>query len=345
MTRHPALRLDGLEVRFGDRPGLAPLSFAVKRGERLAVVGTSGAGKSSLLRTIAGLQPHGAGSVFIEGRDCTDLPPEGRGSVYLHQTPLLFPHLNVSGNVAFPLRVRKLPRAVIQRRVRDVLHALGVADLAARTPASLSGGQRHRVALARAIAAQPPVLLLDEPLASLDPPLRAEARDAILNATNDYAPAVILVTHDLAEAGWLADRIGVILDGRLAQLTSPDILFTRPVSPAVASFVGFSNRLDGIIDDGGIFRAGPLALPLPTNFNGPAVLLFRPEAVRVTGEGSLQARVLDVHFAPGTVRLHLRLNELEFQAECTLPSSRAISGGIVAFELDPQHLVLFPAST
>jgi ABC-type sugar transport system ATPase subunit len=244
---HPAaLELRGAAFAFGSGPalaGLGGLDLQVAAGERLLLIGPSGVGKTTLLKGIAGLTPTHRGSIEINGRNVTLLPPEARGAVYLHQSPVLFPHLSVEGNVAFPLQIRGVPEAEVRTRVREALDAVRLGSVAARGAAELSGGERHRVALARAVVARPPVLLLDEPLASLDPALREEVRDAILALQTRYAPALILVTHDLADVGHLAHRVGVLLDGTLAQVTTPDALFRDPASLAVARFLGMGPEL------------------------------------------------------------------------------------------------------
>jgi ABC-type Fe3+/spermidine/putrescine transport system ATPase subunit len=277
----PALEARGLEVPFGPAPGLRAISFRVAPGERFALVGASGAGKTSLLKAISGSGPLTAGSVWVEGREVTDRPPEGRGTVLLSQRPLLFPHLSVFENVAFPLQVRATPRREIGPRVEEVLSAVRLEGFGPRRPQSLSGGQAHRVALARAVVARPPVLLLDEPLTSLDPALREEVRRAILRVQAEYGPALVLVTHDLQEAGRMASQVGVILEGRLAQIASPHVLFRRPASAAVARFLGLPNDLQGWqAEDGRLILGDP---------NGPGRLSIHldpgPEAPRVSDAG------------------------------------------------------------
>ena len=286
-TTDPVLDVRGLAASFGARPGLRDATFAVRAGERLAVVGASGAGKTTLLRAVAGLAPATAGTVRVRGRDVGDLPPERRDAVYLHQTPVLFPHLTVFENVAFPLRVRGVRDAEVRERVRRTLDAVRLPpeEFAPRPPHALSGGQRHRVALARAVAARPAALLLDEPLAALDPALRAEVRQAIAAAQAESGAAAVLVTHDLDEAGLLADRIAVLLDGRIVQTAAPADLFARPASAAVARFLGVPNVVAGAVRDG-TFRsaAGALVVPAPEAPNGAAAAVFRADAARVRAD-------------------------------------------------------------
>ncbi len=307
----PALEVRSLDVPFGRAPGLTGISFQVARGERFSLVGASGAGKTSLLRALSGSGPLTAGSVLVEGEEVTGLPPEGRGMVLLSQRPLLFPHLSVFENVAFPLRVRGTPRSEIPSRVEEALGAVRMEGFGARRPQSLSGGQAHRVALARAVVSRPPVLLLDEPLTSLDPSLREEVRRSILAIREEYGPALVLVTHDLQEAGRMADRVGVVLEGTLAQVASPELLFRRPASAAVARFLGLPNELPGWISrDGSLVLGGwgvgspghrPLP-PTPTSRSreGPVRALFGSDAGRLLpkGSGGIPGRVEEVRHHP-----------------------------------------------
>lgn len=256
-----ALEVDGLDVRFGDAPGLHGITFGVERGERFVLVGASGSGKTSLLKALVGALPRAAGRVRIDGQDVTGWPVERRPAVLLAQTPLLFPHLTVFENVAFPLRVRRVASSEVVARVNGALAAVRMADLGARSPSTLSGGQARRVALARAVVARPPLLLLDEPLSALDPALREEIRGTILDLHADYRPALVMVTHDLAEAGRIADRVGVLVDGLLAQIGSPAEVFGRPASLAVARFLGLANELEAVLHPDGTLMAAGVRVP------------------------------------------------------------------------------------
>jgi ABC-type sugar transport system ATPase subunit len=337
VTAAPALEVAELEAPFGAEPGLVGVSFAVSSGERLVVVGGSGAGKTTLLRAIAGLRPLRAGRVRIAGRDVSGEPPERRDAVYLHQTPLLFPHLSVAANVAFPLRVRGVTAEETARRVRDALAAVRLDAFGPRTPRTLSGGQRHRVALARAVVARPAVLLLDEPLSALDPALREEVRASLLALQRAYQPALVIVTHDLDEAGLLADRIAVLLDGRIAQIGTPGDLFARPASVAIARFLGVPNLVPGVIRGGTTFESvlGHLPLDGAALPSGPCTAAFRADAARITPAGEARGVVVAIRHRPRdtAVQVDIAGTILEVAADPPTPDI----GMPVSVLVDPQR--------
>jgi putative spermidine/putrescine transport system ATP-binding protein len=340
----PVLRIDRLTVPFGGGPGLDEISLSVATRECVAVVGASGAGKTSLLRAVAGLAPIHGGRIEVGGTDVTATAPERRGIIYLHQTPLLFPHLSVLENVAFPLRVRRIASAEIETRARAALAAVRLEGFDLRRPRTLSGGQRQRVALARAVVARPPVLLLDEPLAALDPALRGEVRDAIEAVRGAYGPAIVLVTHDLDEAGLMADRIGVLVDQRLAQLDRPERLFARPTSLAVARFLGLPNEVAGVVYAGGVFESVLGTLPLGRAAPpGPAVACFRAEAIRLDATGPLRGEVIAVRHRLRQTTAVVRVESMELEVPVSALEPPA-DGAAVGLAIDPAHLVIFPAS-
>jgi putative spermidine/putrescine transport system ATP-binding protein len=350
----PALELRALRAPFGNGPGLTNVSLSVRSGERVLIVGPSGVGKTTLLRAVAGLAPLDDGHVLVRGQDVTALPPERRSVVYLHQTPVLFPHLSVGENVAFPLRVRGQRGDAVRRRVQEALAAVRLDGLETRAAHALSGGQQHRVALARAIAARPTVLLLDEPLSALDPALRADVGAAISAAQAEYGPAMLIVSHDLDDVASLADRVAVLVDGGVAQCVTPDILFTRPATLAVARFLGIYQELVGHVrDDGAIVCAlGVIAVSRERRGLVPGASLvtlgFRPESVRLSAArpDAVRARVVGVRHRPRGSTLVLRLEE----AEAESPIEAAIVGQDVTCEvgdevsvtLDPHDVMVYP---
>lgn len=280
--RGHGLSLKGGHIAFGTRPGLHDISLHVPRGRRLALLGPSGSGKTSLLRALAGLGGLTAGRLLVDGRDVAADPPERRSIVYMHQTPGLFPHLTVRANVAFPLEVRGVSATDAARRADALLDRVQLSPVAHRRPATLSGGQRHRVALARALAADPAVLLLDEPFAALDPELRDDVRVAVLELlAESNGPAVVLVTHDVDEAASLADEMLVLLHGTIAQAGAPAVLLARPASVAVARFLGLANVVRGERHaDGRVTSA--FGIHTQPGRPGPVALTARPGDVRIT---------------------------------------------------------------
>ena len=346
--RRVALRLHDVSIGFGDQPGLRDLSFDVGEAERLVIVGPSGAGKTTLLRAIAGLTPVTCGAVEIAGRDRTDLAPERRDAVYLHQTPLLFPHLDVFENVAFPLRVRRLPTSDVRARVASVLESVQLGAFAARRPHTLSGGQRHRVALARAIVARPAVLLLDEPLSSLDPSLRADVREAISSIARQYRPALVVVTHDLDDAALMGDRIGVLLGGRIAQVATPPELFAHPASFEIARLLGISNEVPGVVEDGRVFCSLLGTMPLiSTALSGRATMVFRPDAIRVMPLADIAAQcsghVVELRYRPQQTTVRVQVAELVVEVAVDAMSAPAL-GTAVGLAIDARRVSVFPDS-
>lgn len=344
----PALAVHGAAIPFGSAAGLTDFSVSVARGQRLALLGPSGSGKTSVLRAIAGLQSMTTGVVQVAGRDVTAVPAERRGVVYLHQSPTLFPHLSVGKNVAFPLEVRGVAAAEAWVRADALLARVQLAGMSGRHVASLSGGQRHRVALARALAAEPQVLLLDEPFAALDPELRAGVRDATLQVLREAtAPAAIIVTHDVDEAAACADRVMVLLNGAVAQLAAPSDLLARPASTAVARFLGIPNIVPGHRDGKGRFVSALGSV----NADGPAgnvVALFRPSAARVSRRSVTSAEragwhVVQIqHRMSGTV---VRISDGTQLLDAT-PTEPLSTGDAVAVGLDAEsmHLVVESAN-
>ena len=287
---NPALILKDLVIPFGGNSGLEGISLTADRGGVVAILGPSGSGKTTLLRAVAGLSPTTAGEIIVADQDVTELPPERRRVVYLHQTPLLFPHLKVEDNIGFPMRLRRVPRTESNDRISQLLQQFQITDLAGRYPAGLSGGQKHRVALARAVAADPQVLLLDEPLTGLDPGLRNDMVE-VLESLRGGSAAVLLVTHDLDDAGRLADKAIVILDRKIAQSGPPATVYGQPDTLAVAEFLHIPNQINGYWSSEGGFQSpfpaftGARVLCEP----GPAVAVFPPNAVVIDSEGSIPA--------------------------------------------------------
>jgi len=278
---------------YGGVQAVRDLTLAVPKGQLLALLGPSGCGKTTTLRIVAGLERPDRGRVVVEGRDVTSLPPYARRMGVVFQSYALFPHMSVLGNVAFGLRMRRVAAAERTRRAQAALELVGLGPLGGRRPRQLSGGQQQRVAVARALAIEPDVLLLDEPLSALDAKLRDELRVELRTLQRRVGATAVFVTHDQAEALALADQVAVMQAGEVAQLGTPEEVFERPASPFVAEFVGRSARLLGVAEAGGV-RAGPALLrgasPPP---RGKVQAYVRPHRVRVLESGSEADNVLD----------------------------------------------------
>lgn len=229
--------------RFGDFTALADVSVEVETGSLTALLGPSGSGKSTLLRVIAGLEQPDAGRVVLEGRDVTNVAPQQRGVGFVFQHYAAFKHMTVWENVAFGLRIRRRPRSEVRQRVTELLELVQLSRLGERYPAQLSGGQRQRMGLARALAVDPKVLLLDEPFGALDARVRKELRGWLRRLHDETHTTTVIVTHDQEEAMDVADRVVVMNGGRIEQIAPPRELYDHPANEFVMSFVGPVNRL------------------------------------------------------------------------------------------------------
>lgn len=278
-----AVDLRKVSRRFGEVTAVDTVDLSLRPAAMTALLGPSGCGKSTTLAIIAGLQSPDIGEVHIDGAAMSAVPAERRPVAMVFQKPLLFPHLDVAGNVGFGLRMRRLPRREIRARVGTVLEQMQLSGLAHRRVGQLSGGQEQRVALARALVLEPRVLLLDEPFSQLDAGLRAEMRGLVRQLQADTKITTLFVTHDQSEAVDVADDIVLMLDGRIAGHGPPPLFYRDPPSLAAARFFGVTNELPGRVDHGTWYSPdGALRIPCALR-DGPAVLTVRPEALHLTG--------------------------------------------------------------
>jgi putrescine transport system ATP-binding protein len=237
------VRIEGVTKRFGAITAVDGVDLVIERGELFALLGSSGCGKTTLLRLLAGFETPDAGRIVIDGQDMTGVPPHRRPINMMFQSYALFPHMNVAENVGYGLRREGLPKPEIAARVVAVLEQVRLSDYAARRPAQLSGGQRQRVALARALVKRPKLLLLDEPLAALDRKLREGTRFELVRLQEELGLTFVMVTHDQEEAMSMASRLAVMDLGRIAQVGTPHEVYERPRSRFVADFIGIANIL------------------------------------------------------------------------------------------------------
>ncbi|MDH5288103.1 MAG: ABC transporter ATP-binding protein [Betaproteobacteria bacterium] len=286
----PYLEIDSLCVGYGATRVLDRVSLAIGKGEMVALLGSSGCGKTTLLRSIAGFVTPESGAIRIEGRDLLALAPEKRGAAMMFQSYALWPHMSVAANIGYGLRMRGWKRDAIDRRVEEMLALLQLEGFGPRSVGALSGGQRQRVALGRALAVSPSLLLLDEPMSNLDYRVRVDLRHELRALQKRIGITAVYVTHDREEALTLADRIAVIDAGRVAQYATPQEVFHRPASPFVAGFMGADNRLTLALRGD-----GSLALPAAAPEGRSVRAHFRADDARLADAGE--------RGAPGDVTL------------------------------------------
>ena len=352
MSAAAGVSIRGVNVSYGTTHVLKSINLEIAPGEFFAFLGPSGCGKTTLLRLIAGFNQAESGEVRIGGEDVAHLPPWKRDVGMVFQSYALWPHMTVARSVAFGLEERRRPRAEIERRVAAALELVGLAALAGRRPSQLSGGQQQRVALARTIAVEPKVLLLDEPLSNLDARLRVQVRRELRDLQQRLGLTTIFVTHDQEEANTICDRIAVMNDGVVQQVGTPMELYERPANLFVAGFLGTANILEGrLVDDGGrrLFEiAGGLRLPIPDGVAVPpgARLVFRPQHAAVAKPGSGQAALAGTvshrEFLGAIVRYALRIGQAEISVDASFQSGEQLfaPGDSVDVTL-PQRAILW----
>lgn len=303
------LETRGLSKRYRETLALAPTDLKIKSGEFLTLLGPSGSGKTTLLQMISGLVTPTEGQLFIDGADTTHTPAGERGIGLVFQSYALFPHLTVSENVAYPLRMRRAPEKQIKQDVAQVLAMVQMQEFGSRYPRELSGGQQQRVALARCFVYRPSVVLLDEPLGALDKKLREHMQLEIRRLHQELNATFIYVTHDQEEALTMSDRICLMNQARVEQLGTPLDLYDRPISRFAADFLGHSNILEGNALAGSLTWQGN-TLPLPpdgASFEGPGALLVRPECAQLlpADQGLIRGTVSQVVFTGADIRVHV----------------------------------------
>jgi multiple sugar transport system ATP-binding protein len=293
------LRFEGATRVYpgSDEPALDGLDLKVDDGELVVLVGPSGSGKTTALRMLAGLEEVDAGSIWIGDTDVTDVPPKDRDVAMVFQNYALYPYLDVAANIAFPLRMARVPKPEREERVRRVAEMLELTDYLARKPAQLSGGQRQRVAMGRAVVREPKAFLMDEPLSNLDAKLRVQMRADIAALQQRLGVTTVYVTHDQVEAMTMGHRIAVLRDGRLQQFDAPRAVYARPANVFVAGFIGSPamNLVEVEVAAGACELNGarlelPPALAAAASDLGRVIVGLRPDALELAGDG-IAARV------------------------------------------------------
>ncbi len=341
---------------FGRSEVLRDVTLSVPRGAFMTFLGPSGCGKTTLLRTIAGFYKVDEGAISIGGRVINDVPSQQRNAIMVFQDYALFPHMTVSENISYGLRVHKLSKAEIARRLAKTMGYLGIEDLGGRSPAQISGGQQQRVALARALVMEPEVLLLDEPLSNLDAKLRMNIRAELRQLQRSLGITTIYVTHDQSEALALSDQIAVMEQGRIIQVGSPWEVYFRPRNAFVADFVGTANILEGRVESasGGVVTIGSETARIRvegggTNASAVAVgtrvsLCSRPESIAVEStrpSGStnvLEGDIANSIFEGSHVRYWVKVGQRTLVVDEGDTSERGILEGRVFLTLDPRRI-------
>jgi len=332
MSRAVSIDIEGVNLSYGNTQVLKDVDLAISPGEFFAFLGPSGCGKTTLLRLIAGFAQAQTGRVKLDGQDVAGLPPWKRDVGMVFQSYALWPHMTVAQNVAFGLEERRRPRAEIDARVAKALELVGLSDYAQRRPAQLSGGQQQRVALARTIAIEPKVLLLDEPLSNLDARMRVSVRRELRALQQRLGLTTIFVTHDQEEANTICDRIAVMNAGVIQQVGTPMELYERPANLFVASFLGSANILDG--------SAG-VAVPAGQK------LVFRPQhaALAPVAGATMSGPVTHREFLGATVRYGVRVGASEVLVDSPFQSGGELHGvgDTVGVMLPEQRRLYLPA--
>ncbi len=318
-----AVVLKHITKRFGEVEAVKNISLEIKEGEFLTLLGPSGCGKTTLLRIIAGFEEPDEGEVWISGKNFTNIPPEKRDVGMVFQNYALFPNMNVGQNIAFPMRIAKVPEDKVKKEVRRLLELVKLEGFENRRIDQLSGGQKQRIALARALAKNPKVLLLDEPLSALDAKVRKELRTEIRRLQQELKITTIYVTHDQEEALSMSDRIVVMNQGRPIQIGSPEEIYQRPENIFVADFIGTTNLIEGRIheEDKEIFVAHTLKFRIPGDHKltpgSKAILSMRPDLISITPVKEeipeeyniVEGEVNLITFLGSIVRISLRIAE------------------------------------
>jgi putative spermidine/putrescine transport system ATP-binding protein len=345
MTSGVAVELNELTRVYGTVKALDGLTLHIEPGELVALLGPSGCGKTTALRILAGLDEATSGTVFVGGQNVSNVPANKRDMGMVFQAYSLFPHLTVLDNVAFGLKMRGKAKSERTSRAADMLDLVGLSAHKHKYASELSGGQQQRVALARALAIQPRVLLLDEPLSALDAKVRSQLRDEIRRVQLEVGTTTLFVTHDQEEALAVADRVGVMSQGKLEQLAAPADLYANPATPFVAEFVGLNNKVPAEVSGG---RAHLLGTSVPALQGSVAkgLAMVRPESVTVSPDPSGTSTVSSVAFLGPISRVYCALPDGSvISAQMASSAARVFSpGDKVSVGVEPSGVLVVDAA-
>ncbi|HEY4165404.1 MAG TPA: ABC transporter ATP-binding protein [Reyranella sp.] len=344
-SRSADLRVEGLVKRFGEVVALDGVSLDIASGELLTILGPSGSGKTTLLKVVAGFETPDAGAVTVDGIDITTMPPAKRDIGMVFQNYALFPHLTVARNVAFPLEMRNVGRADIDKRVAEALSLVELKGFEKRLPRQLSGGQQQRVALARAIVFNPRLLLLDEPFGALDRKLRETMQLEVRRLQRRLGLTTIFITHDQEEALVLSDRIAVMNRGSIQQVASTTEIYERPANDFVADFVGESNIFHGTVTEVGsvtLESGRRLLITHPAPVGSRVGVLMRPERFGRGGANTFNGEVREAVYLGSSLKLRLACDDgLELIVRLPVTGPLPATGSRISTGIEPESIHVF----
>lgn len=343
------VELRSVSKHYGETIAVANVSLVARRGELVCLLGPSGCGKTTTLRMVAGFVEPTSGSISINNVDMTHQPPYRRDTGMVFQSYALFPHMTVAENIAFGLENLKWPRAERENRVKEMLKLVELPHLAQRLPSQLSGGQQQRIALARALAMRPAVLLLDEPFSNLDAQLRVRMREELREVIRGVNVTTLFVTHDQEEALTMSDRIIVMNAGQVEQIGTPGEIYEQPATSFVAKFIGWCSLLNGNVGSDGTFTS-IAGLRLVGNWSvGPGTAVIRPEQIKLSTDGAagqaMQARVIQSHYYGGATRLVVDVTGEQLTMQERFPFGRhPVPGDSLSIAINTDEIRVLPAN-
>ena len=341
------LELKNIKKGFGETDVLNGITLSIEKGEFITFLGASGCGKTTTLRIIAGLEAPDSGTVFLDGKDVTAVPPNQRDVNTVFQNYALFPHLNVEGNVGYGLKIKRVPKAEIKKKVAEILELVQLTGYEKRMPSELSGGQKQRVAIARALVNSPKLLLLDEPLGALDLKLRRTMQLELKRLQKKLGITFLYITHDQEEAINMSDRIVVMKDGRFEQIGTPDEIYNHPKTSYVADFVGNANVISGVVQkvadtEAQVLIENQMMYAEPIDGIMQVNLAVRRENLKVCTEckEGLDAVLEDKSFTAGQLHLTLKLKSGKTLVSCRYGMDADLKAGDkVCVGWKPEHAV------